>query len=584
MAKRRALGITETPNELTTDIDVAGPLGIVRLLRQSDAQIYNGYLGYPALTDDETVEKIARAIEWAGQSVGRDDTVVVISGAGTSGRIAMFVARAFNRVLAAAGRPANFTYLIAGGEPALIRAQEKAEDDPHQAWEDLQGAMAGRSRVFYIGVTCGLSAPYVAGQLWRLRDNSDARCILLGFNPEDCARDSHIERWHKTFRDVLRVIREREHCLVLNPIIGPEPVTGSTRMKGGSATKLILEVIFGMATAVSGLNGRDSRAEPVTRSEDVGASACPADVIRERLFEYERTRAAVYERTTAIGRLVEAGGRALSSGGHIYYIGAGSAGILGIVDASECPPTYGASFEDVRGFVAGGWETLLGSGHDLSSSGAAYRIGLGDFVAEKLDALNEKDLVVGLALREWDPQVEDVLRQARERARVAGVMVGGSGPPAGLDPDPFVAIGRVPESFVAGAPLFEEYAAKLVLNALTTGAHILAGKVYRNRMIDLRISNDKLFHRTIGIIQHITGVSLEQARRFLLRSIYQTDELAGAILNAPPSRHVEAATNGTKVVPKALVMAGSGASYAEAERAIHREPVVRAAIQKLKRR
>jgi len=122
-----------------------------------------------------------------------------------------------------------------------------------------------------------------------------------------------------------------------------------------------------------------------------------------------------------------------------------------------------------------------------------------------------------------------------------------------------------------------------VLNALTTGAHILCGKVYQNRMVDLRISNNKLYYRTLGIIQHITGVSAEQARRCLLRAIFQTARLTPAMLHATPSRCVEAATNATKVVPKALVMAGGRVSYAEADRMIRREPIVRAAIEKLKK-
>ncbi|NLE59529.1 MAG: hypothetical protein GX616_14300, partial [Planctomycetes bacterium] len=73
------LSITETPNELTTDIDVASPVGIVRLLRATDAQIYSGYRDYPALCDDEIVARIAQAVEWAAPVLGRQDSVVVIS-------------------------------------------------------------------------------------------------------------------------------------------------------------------------------------------------------------------------------------------------------------------------------------------------------------------------------------------------------------------------------------------------------------------------------------------------------------------------------------------------------------------------
>ncbi|HOW18025.1 MAG TPA: hypothetical protein PLC79_03230, partial [Phycisphaerae bacterium] len=71
--------ITETPNELTTDIDVASPEGIVRLLRASDSQIYNGYRTFPALCDDEIIAKMVRVVEWAAPLMGCDDAVIVIS-------------------------------------------------------------------------------------------------------------------------------------------------------------------------------------------------------------------------------------------------------------------------------------------------------------------------------------------------------------------------------------------------------------------------------------------------------------------------------------------------------------------------
>ena len=87
------VSITESPNELTMDIDVAGTEPIVRMLRASDAQIYNGYRGHPALCDDEIVERIVRVIGWAGPLMGRKDATIVLSGAGTSGRLAMFAAR-----------------------------------------------------------------------------------------------------------------------------------------------------------------------------------------------------------------------------------------------------------------------------------------------------------------------------------------------------------------------------------------------------------------------------------------------------------------------------------------------------------
>lgn len=559
--------ITELPNELTADIDIASPLGIVRLLRASDAQMFAGYRGEPALVDDEIVERVVRAVDWARDMLGRRDAVVVLSGAGTSGRLAMFVARTFNRALVAAGRTANVAYRIAGGDRALIRAQEGAEDDPHVALSDLDPVVAGKRRVLYVGITCGLSAPYVASQIDFLSRRRGAQCILLGFNPQDGARDVAVEKWNKTFADVVRAMTRRPNCLLLNPVVGPEPITGSTRMKGGSATKLLLETVFAIALQRAGTRRR--------ASDDVAAA------VRCAIASYDRARLAAYEQTAQIADLVSLGGDALRHRGHIYYVGTAPAGILGLVDASECPPTFGADFDAVRGFVAGGWRTLLGPGHDLRAHGRGYRIDVTDFLRDVLPTIGRRNLVVAPAIGGVRAAVRDALRRSRRAGAKTAIVQAGGRAPSPRAADVIVHLRGLPPSLLSGAPLPEEFAIKLVLNALTTGAHVRVGKVYRNRMIDLRISNNKLYHRAIGIVQAIACVSADAAKRCVLRGIYGVDRLTPALLAAPPSRHVDAATNASRVMPRALILAVSRATCAEADAMLRREPVVRAAIERL---
>ncbi len=563
--------ITESPNELTSDIDVASPRGIVRLLHAADAQICGGYRGYPAICDDEVTAKIVRVIRWAAPLMGREDAAIIISGAGTSGRLAMFAARTFNRFLTRRKRRPNFRYLIAGGDLALIKAQEGAEDDPRQAWEDVRPLIKGKRRVLYVGITCALAAPYVASQLLGLLRRPGARCVLMGFNPKHCARNVEVENWDRTFADVVGVVSARPSCVVLNPVVGPEAITGSTRMKGGSATKLLLETIFALAASEAHIAG--------------GSGKCPSlpAAVRECIRAYDAARVAAYEQSAEIASLIELGGRGLRRGGHIYYVGSGSPGILGIVDASECPPTFGAGFEDVRGFVVGGWRTLLGPGHDLSAEGPWYRISLHDFLAEKVPQLTRRDLVVALPSVGGDARLGDALRRSRKAGAAVAAVETQARVPGGISPDLRVRTAHLPRSMLPGAQVFREYATKLVLNALTTGAHVLSGKVYRNRLADLRISNNKLYHRAIWIIRDIMGVSAATAKRCLLRSIHGVDRVSPALMRAKPSRHVEAATDAAKVVPRALIMAGSRATHADAEKILRKEPVVRAAIERLKK-
>ncbi|MCX7765145.1 MAG: hypothetical protein N2246_00340, partial [Candidatus Sumerlaeia bacterium] len=499
--------ITETPNELTTDIDLADAVGICRLLRQTDSQIFNGWRHYPALRDSEIIERMQTAIKRiAGVLKARGKKCVVISGAGTSGRLAMFASRTFNYLLEDLGYQPVFEYLIAGGDKALIKAQEGAEDDPHQAVIDLQEKTAGAKQVVYIGVTCGFSAAYIAGQLDFASQQPEYFNILLGFNPIELARRTPIEKWDKTFYDVVQEIKDKPNCLILNPVLGPEPITGSTRMKGGSATKLMLEIIFLLALADAGILPRQKFLPAELRhNRNLTENICVL------LDLFERTRIETYNEIASIAEMMKLAGNALRQKRHIYYLGESPAGVLGTIDASECPPTFGADFEDVRGFIKDGWNWMLAGGDDseLVNAGPSYRINLKEFEQHKLPHLSSGDLVIALALNYKTLQgLLTYLKRSRlQGAKTGVILIAGAKERISrmkLKLEKFCDVLIVPEltytGLIRGYEFFGQVAMKWVLNAITTGAHIFSGKIYQNRMIDLRISNSKLFYRTIGII------------------------------------------------------------------------------------
>jgi N-acetylmuramic acid 6-phosphate (MurNAc-6-P) etherase len=595
--------ITETPNCLTSEIDLASPIEIVRLLRAADAQIFAGYGGEIGMSDPELLTQMARLADVAAAVLRKPTGRVILSGAGTSGRLAMFVARAFNRVFATKKNPEPFRYTIAGTDLALIQAQEGAEDDPAQGAADLEAAAAGSEEVFFVGITCGLSAPYVAGQIVSMLEGKVAgHAVLLGFNPARLARDAKVEGWDRTFYGVLDEALNAPNFDLLNPVVGPEPITGSTRMKSGSATKILLEVLFSAARAA----GDEPDADPEERQSAL------AYVIRILFNEYEAAIREAYMPTEEIAELVDAGADALNSGGRIFYLGNTApitvsggcghdhdedeehdhdhmpdatlyteAGILGLIDASECPPTYGARFEDVRGYLEGGWAGLLDSGADYSDRGAHFQIGIVDFKNQTLPTLGKNDLVVFLGPFEGR---DDLVEQIHEKGARTGAVVMpqvGSAPAVELVvpiTPPLTSINAGP----GGEPvLFEgppQLAIKLILNALTTGAHVLNGKVYGNRMIDLRISNNKLYYRAISIIGDLTGADEETARMALLRSVYRTDVVEKEKSNAPVSDHIEASKDVPKLVPTALLIATGKFTWQQAADALAADPVVRHAI------
>ena len=189
--------ITESSNLLTRDIDVVGIDGIVRLLRTSDAQMFCGYEDFPSCFDKDcvnTLEKIAfRMKECMLDSLNGVGASVVMSGCGTSGRIAYFCAKNYNSCFKKlfenrlVDKKDCFQFIIAGGVNALVSPQEAAEDKPDIGSRDLLTLISNTQtkRGLFIGITCGFSAGYVAGQLMQLSEDKSLNfdSVLFGFYP-----------------------------------------------------------------------------------------------------------------------------------------------------------------------------------------------------------------------------------------------------------------------------------------------------------------------------------------------------------------------------------------------------------------
>ena len=560
--------VTETSNELTTGLDLSSPMEMGRLFRQTDSQIFSGYLGYAGMTDDCIVRTLCDLARRCARTLKSPRGCVVMSGAGTSGRLSMFVARGCNRVLSdvSPNDSAKFRYLMAGGNAALIQAFEGAEDDAALGLKELREITAGADDVFYVGITCGMSAPYVGGQLEGVVNGTvPGHAVLMAFNPTELARRLKVDGWDKTFADVVDLLKKSDNATILNPILGPEPVTGSTRMKSGTGTRILLEAMFRGEITEDGLYAAVSKV----------------------LLSYRDAIADFYYCPEKIGRLIELGGNALRLGGRILYLGpagvnaAGQAdasvsdgGIIALVDASECPPTYGASFDDVRGFIWGGWKAMFPyGGEDFSHLGVHYRISLDNFVADMLPTLSANDLCVFLG--EFAER-DTLLHQVRQKSASTVLVQWGDCPHSSETADLSMEL-SARETALCGGGLIE-IQLKLLANALTTVAHVLKGKVYGNRMIDLRISNNKLFHRTVGIVTDLMKVDEASATEAVLHSIFETDTLTDDLRATPIVELIERAKSVDKVVPKALLIASGKFDYQGACKALAENPMVRTVL------
>ena len=294
------------------------------------------------------------------------------------------------------------------------------------------------------------------------------------------------------------------------------------------------------------------------------------------LDEYERTVRALYDRSESLLPALAFAGDSLNQGGHIYYLGEGTAGKLGIVDASECPPTFGAGYSDVRGFIENGWRSFCPACTDLSDSGPLFNIDMNYFERDILPELTENDTLILTGTEGFFGRYSS-LPELCKRTNVYKILICRTYPAHPKHSIFDLIIGEAKDR--KKMPFFTSTSLKLIYNAITTAAYIFKGKVFKNKMIDMRISNTKLYQRSIHIIGELMGVEEEIAKRALLRSVYQTDHLKTAVLNDPLSRHVARAAKREKIVPVALVLATGKFTYREAFACVQKEHIIRNIIR-----
>ena len=285
---------------------------------------------------------------------------------------------------------------------------------------------------------------------------------------------------------------------------------------------------------------------PASMDIDAGSVVEMLTIIND---EDKKVAAAVGKEIPYVAAAVELVVEAFRNGGRLLYVGAGTSGRLGILDAAECPPTYGTDPEMVQGMIAGGERAVF-----RSAEGAEDREdwGVRDLDAKKVEP---RDVVCGIAASRRTPYVVAAVRRAKELgARTVFVT---TNPRSDFRYD-FVDVAVCaevgPEVIMGSTRMKSGTAQKLVLNMITTAAMVKLGKVYENMMIDLQLKSRKLEERAKRVVMTITGISYEEAERVLTE--------AGG--------HVK----------KAIVMVRAGVSAAEADERLKRSGgLVRSAIE-----
>ncbi len=216
-----------------------------------------------------------------------------------------------------------------------------------------------------------------------------------------------------------------------------------------------------------------------------------------------------------IASAVDAISAAFEMGGRLFYVGAGSSGRLGILDAAECPPTFGVDESMVIGLIAGGHEAIFKAQEGVEDSQTA---GLEDLNHHSVDS---KDVVVGLAASGRTPYVIGALQFAKQVGATTIALSCNPGSTIAEVAD--IAISPVvgPEALTGSTRMKSGTAQKMVLNMLTTASMVRVGKAYENLMVDVDATNEKLVARAINIVMQATDCSEPEAIRVLQQSNYE---------------------------------------------------------------
>lgn len=240
--------------------------------------------------------------------------------------------------------------------------------------------------------------------------------------------------------------------------------------------------------------------------------ASPEEIVRLINQEDQKVAELVSKRLDVIGQAVEVISESFNLGGKLYYFGAGTSGRLGVLDASECPPTFGTPVDQVQAFIAGGKEAMY-----VAQEGAedSEEIGEQEIHDKKIFP---PDVVCGLAASGRTPYVMGVINEAKKRGCKTILVTTVPKEQLDVEPDFIIDVPVGPEVVMGSTRMKSGTAQKMVLNMLTTGSLIRQGKVYENVMVDLQLTNKKLVERAKRIIMMFTDLSYDEATSYLQKA------------------------------------------------------------------
>ncbi len=254
-----------------------------------------------------------------------------------------------------------------------------------------------------------------------------------------------------------------------------------------------------------------STEQPNPDTHDID-SLTPLEIVRKINNEDKKVALAVEKALPEIARAAQLAAETLKKGGRIIYIGAGTSGRLGVLDAAECPPTFGTDPSQIIGLISGGYETLL-----LSKEGAEDHT---DWALADLERINltSRDFVIGIAASVRTPYPIAGLEFAASIGCRTAFIVCNETDILEIKPDILIVLAVGPEAITGSTRMKSGSAQKMTLNLISTTAMILLGKTYGNLMVDLQARSEKLAARSHKILMELLKIDYDSAERLLIEA------------------------------------------------------------------
>lgn len=248
---------------------------------------------------------------------------------------------------------------------------------------------------------------------------------------------------------------------------------------------------------------------PLTKEIDLAESL---EIVTLINAEDQKVSLFIKEKLSEIAQAVDLVSESIAMGGRLLYFGAGTSGRLGVLDAAECPPTFGTDPEQVQGFIAGGKEAMF-----VAQEGAEDSEEIGANDVNKIKA-SRIDIVCGLAASGRTPYVIGALKEAKNKGIKTIFITTVSRKQLTVTADVIIDVPVGPEVIMGSTRMKSGTAQKMILNMITTGAFIKQGKILENVMVDLKLSNKKLVERAKRIIMRFCNVTYEESELLLEES------------------------------------------------------------------